>query len=122
LSLPLIEEGGRHLAEGVIKSWRGLLRSGLAEESAIQSGTFLSRAHTGTHRLGGPIHVLTNSWSHISPRSAHDLDTPPQFCGSEDLEAGLVVLESIDRYAVADYQPYWAVRALRPAQKIGNNW
>ncbi len=26
-------------------------------------------------------------------------------------EAGLAVLESIDRDAVADYQPYWAVRA-----------
>ena len=26
-------------------------------------------------------------------------------------EAGLAVLESIDRLAVADYQPYWAVRA-----------
>jgi RNA polymerase sigma-70 factor (ECF subfamily) len=33
-------------------------------------------------------------------------------------EAGLAVLELIDRDAVADYQPYWAVRA-HVLQKIG---
>jgi len=38
------------------------------------------------------------------------LDTPPQL-RKRGPEAGLVVLESIDRDAVADYQPYWAVRA-----------
>jgi len=100
----------RHLAEGFK---RGAPRFQL--EAAI-SRYILACAHWPDHWR--PIALFYEQLVRISPASAHELDTAAAVAEAEGPEAGLAVLESIDRDAVADYQPYWAVRA-HLLQKIG---
>jgi len=63
------------------------------------------------------IALFYNSWSAYRPRSATRVGYAARSCGSGGPEAGLAVLESIDRDAVADYQPYW--RCAPTSAKIG---
>jgi len=111
-SLPLIEEAERHLAEGFKRGRSGRFQL----EAAIQS-VHSERAHTGRTDWAA-IALFYEQLVHISPALGTRVGYAAAVAEAEGPEAGLAVLESIDRDAVADYQPYWAVRA-HLLQKIG---
>jgi len=104
-SLPLIEEAERHLAEGFKRGRSGRFQL----EAAIQS-VHSERAHTGRTDWAA-IALFYEQLVHISPALGTRVGYAAAVAEAEGPEAGLAVLESIDRDAVADYQPYWAVRA-----------
>jgi len=111
-SLPLIEEAERHLAEGFKRGRSGRFQL----EAAIQS-VHSERAHTGRTDWAA-IALFYEQLVRISPALGTRVGYAAAVAEAEGPEAGLAVLESIDRDAVADYQPYWAVRA-HLLQKIG---
>ena len=111
-SLPLIEEAERHLAEGFKRGRSGRFQL----EAAIQS-VHSERAHTGRTDWAA-IALFYEQLVRISPALGTRVGYAAAIAEAEGPEAGLAVLESIDRDAVADYQPYWAVRA-HLLQKIG---
>ncbi len=104
-SLPLIEEAERHLSEAF-----KLGRSGRFQlEAAIQS------VHAERGRTGRTDWAAIAAFYEQLVRISFSLGTQAAYAAAvaeaKGPEAGLAVLESIDRDAVADYQPYWAVRA-----------
>ena len=111
-SLPLIEEAERQLADAFKRGRSGRFQL----EAAIQS-VHSERAHTDrTDRAA--IALFYEQLVRISPALGTRVGYAAAVAEAEGPEAGLAVLESIDRDAVADYQPYWAVRA-HLLQKIG---
>jgi len=111
-SLPLIEEAERHLADAFKRGRSGRFQL----EAAIQS-VHSERAHTGRTDWAA-IALFYEQLVRISPALGTRVGYAAAVAEAEGPEAGLAVLESIDRDAVADYQPYWAVRA-HLLQKIG---
>jgi predicted RNA polymerase sigma factor len=104
-SVPLLEEAERYLAEAFKQGRVGRFQL----EAAIQS-VHAERAHSGR-----------TDWAAISLfyerliRLTRTLGTRVGYAAAvaqaNGPEAGLAALEPIDRDAVSDYQPYWAVRA-----------
>ena len=104
-SVPLIEEAEGHLNEAF-----KLGRSGRFQlEAAIQS-VHAERARTGRTDWTA-IAVFYERLIRISPALGTQAGYAAAVAEGKGPEAGLAVLESIDHDAVADYQPYWAVRA-----------
>ena len=111
-SLPLIEEAERHLADAFKRGRSGRFQL----EAAIQS-VHSERAHTDRTDWAA-IALFYEQLVRISPALGTRVGYAAAVAEAEAPEAGLAVFESIDRDAVADYQPYWAVRA-HLLQKIG---
>jgi predicted RNA polymerase sigma factor len=104
-SVPLIEEAERHLSEAFTQGRSGRFQL----EAAIQS-VHAERARTGRTDWTA-IAVFYERLIRISPALGTQAGYAAAVAEAKGPEAGLAVLESIDRDAVADYQPYWAVRA-----------
>jgi RNA polymerase sigma-70 factor (ECF subfamily) len=104
-SVPLIEEAERHLSEAFTQGRSGRFQL----EAAIQS-VHAERARTGLTDWTA-IAVFYERLIRISPALGTQAGYAAAVAEVKGPEAGLAVLESIDRDAVADYQPYWAVRA-----------
>src|SRR5579863_4175879 len=104
-SMPLIEEAERHLAEA---SSRG--RSGRFQlEAAIQS-VHAERARSGRTEWAA-IMLFYEQLIRISPTLGTRTGYAAAVAEVKGPEAGLAVLDAIDRASVSGYQPYWAVRA-----------
>jgi predicted RNA polymerase sigma factor len=104
-SVPLIEEAERHLTEAFTQGRFGRFQL----EAAIQS-VHAERARTGRTDWA-PIALFYERLIRISPALGTQAGYAAAVAEAKGPEAGLAVLDSIDRDAVADYQPYWAVRA-----------
>jgi predicted RNA polymerase sigma factor len=104
-SVPLIEEAERHLSEAFTQGRSGRFQL----EAAIQS-VHAERARTGRTDWTA-IAVFYERLIRISPALGTQAGYAAAVAEAKGPEAGLAVLDSIDRDAVADYQPYWAVRA-----------
>jgi RNA polymerase sigma-70 factor (ECF subfamily) len=104
-SVPLIEEAERHLSEAFTQGHSGRFQL----EAAIQS-VHAERARTGRTDWTA-IALFYERLIRISPALGTQAGYAAAVAEVKGPEAGLAVLESIDRDAVADYQPYWAVRA-----------
>jgi RNA polymerase sigma-70 factor (ECF subfamily) len=104
-SLPLIEEAERHLSEAFTQGRSGRFQL----EAAIQS-VHAERARTGRTDWTA-IALFYERLIRTSPVLGTQAGYAAAVAEVKGPEAGLAVLESIDRDAVADYQPYWAVRA-----------
>ncbi len=104
-SVPLIEEAERHLSEAFTQGRSGRFQL----EAAIQS-VHAERARTGRTDWTA-IALFYERLIRISPALGTQAGYAAAVAEVKGPEAGLAVLESIDRDAVADYQPYWAVRA-----------
>src|SRR5438876_4021848 len=109
---PLIEEAERHLAEGFKLGRIGRFQL----EAAIQSA-HAERARSGRTDWAAIV-LFYEQLLKVSGALGTRVGNAAAVAEANGLEAGLAVLESIDRDAVADYQPYWAVRA-HLLQKIG---
>ena len=109
---PLIEEAERHLAEAFQRGRVGRFQL----EAAIQS-VHAERARSGRTDWAAIV-LFYEQLLKVSPALGTRVGNAAAVAEANGLEAGLAVLESIDRDAVADYQPYWAVRA-HLLQKIG---
>jgi RNA polymerase sigma-70 factor (ECF subfamily) len=104
-SVPLTEEAERHLSEAFQQGRSGRFQL----EAAIQS-VHAERARAS--RTDWPaIALFYEQLIRISPALGTRVGYAAAVAEATGPEAGLAVLESIDRDAVADYQPYWAVRA-----------
>jgi predicted RNA polymerase sigma factor len=104
-SAPLIEEAERHLSEAFTQGRSGRFQL----EAAIQS-VHAERARTGRTDWAA-IALFYERLIRISPALGTQAGYAAAVAEAKGPEAGLAVLDSIDRDAVADYQPYWAVRA-----------
>jgi predicted RNA polymerase sigma factor len=104
-SVPLIEEAERHLSEAFTQGRSGRFQL----EAAIQS-VHAERARTGRTDWAA-IALFYERLIRISPALGTQAGYAAAVAEAKGPEAGLAVLDSIDRDAVADYQPYWAVRA-----------
>ena len=104
-SVPLIEEAERHLSEAFTQGRAGRFQL----EAAIQS-VHAERARTGRTDWTA-IALFYERLLRISPALGTQAGYAAAVAEAKGPEAGLVVLDSIDRDAVAEYQPYWAVRA-----------
>jgi len=109
---PLIEEAARHLAGAFQRGRVGRFQL----EAAIQS-VHAERARSGPTDWAAIV-LFYEQLLKVSPTLGTRVGNAAAVAEASGLEAGLAVLESIDRDAVADYQPYWAVRA-HLLQKIG---
>ena len=104
-SLPLREEGERHLAEAFKQGRSGRFQL----EAAIQS-VHAERAHSS--RTEWPAIVrFYEQLIRISPSVGTRTGYAAALAETNGPEAGLAVLDAIDPSAVSGYQPYWAVRA-----------
>jgi predicted RNA polymerase sigma factor len=104
-SIPLIEEAERHLSEAFMQGRSGRFQL----EAAIQS-VHAERARSGRTDWAA-IALFYEGLIRISPALGTQAGYAAAVAEAKGPEAGLAVLESMDRDAVADYQPYWAVRA-----------
>jgi RNA polymerase sigma-70 factor (ECF subfamily) len=104
-SLPLIEEAERHLSQAFTQGRSGRFQL----EAAIQS-VHAERARTGRTDWAA-IALFYERLIRISRALGTQAGYAAAIAEAKGPEAGLSVLESIDRDAIADYQPYWAVRA-----------
>ena len=104
-SFPLIEEAERHLSEAFTQGRSGRFQL----EAAIQS-VHAERARTGRTDWTA-IALFYERLIRISPALGTQAGCAAAVAEAKGPEAGLAVLQSIDRNAIADYQPYWAVRA-----------
>src|SRR5436309_1615166 len=104
-SFPLIEEAERHLSEAFTQGRSGRFQL----EAAIQS-VHAERARTGRTDWAA-IALFYERLIRISPALGTQAGYAAAVAEAKGPEVGLAVLESIDRDAIADYQPYWAVRA-----------
>ena len=104
-SFPLIEEAERHLSEAFTQGRSGRFQL----EAAIQS-VHAERARTGRTDWAA-IALFYERLIRISPALGTQAGCAAAVAEAKGPEAGLAVLQSIDRDAIADYQPYWAVRA-----------
>jgi RNA polymerase sigma-70 factor (ECF subfamily) len=115
-SLPLIEEAERHLTEAARHARSGRFQL----EAAIQS------VHTERARGGctdwAAIAMFYRQLIRVSPTVGIRVGYAAAVAEAQGAEAGLAVLDSIASDAVAQYQPYWAVRAhlLQLAGKRGD--
>jgi predicted RNA polymerase sigma factor len=104
-SLPKIEEAERYLSEAFKQGRSGRFQL----EAAIQS------AHAERGRTGqtdwAAIALFYERLVRISPALGTRVGYAAAVAEANGPEAGLAVLEPIDREDVSDYQPYWAVRA-----------
>jgi len=104
-SLPLIAEAERHLAEAAKHGRDGRFQL----EAAIQS-VHPERARSGrTERTA--ITLFYEQLIRLSPTLGNRTGYAAAVGEAIGPEAGLAVLEAIDRGSVSGYQPYWAVRA-----------
>jgi RNA polymerase sigma-70 factor (ECF subfamily) len=104
-SLPLIEEGERHLAEALSRGRAGRFQL----EAAIQS-VHAERARSGRTEWKA-IMLFYEQLVRISPTLGTRTGYAAAVGEANGPEAGLAVLDGIDLDAVSAYQPYWAVRA-----------
>lgn len=113
-SLPLIEEGERHLAEAFKLGRVGRFQL----EAAIQS-VHAERARTG--RTEWPaVARFYEQLVRISPALGTRTGHAAAVAEANGPEAGLELLDHIEADAVSGYQPYWAVRA-HLLQKLGRS-
>jgi predicted RNA polymerase sigma factor len=104
-SHPLLQEAERHLAEAARHGRVGRFQL----EAAIQS-VHAGRARSG--RTEWPAIVLFyEQLIRISPTLGTRTGYAAAVGEASGAEAGLAVLDGIDRDDVSGYQPYWAVRA-----------
>jgi len=104
-SLPLIEEAERHLAEASSRGRTGRFQL----EAAIQS-VHAERARSGRTEWTAIVSFyeqLTRTSPTLGTRTGHAAAVGE----ANGPEAGLAMLDGIDRNDVSGYQPYWAVRA-----------
>jgi predicted RNA polymerase sigma factor len=104
-SVPLIEEAERHLSEAFTPGRSGRFQL----EAAIQS-VHAERARSGRTDWKA-IALFYERLIRISPALGTRAGYAAAVAEANGPEAGLAVLDSIDREAVLHYQPYWAVRA-----------
>jgi predicted RNA polymerase sigma factor len=104
-SVPLTEEAERHLSEAFKQGRSGRFQL----EAAIQS-VHAERARTGRTDWGA-IALFYERLLCISPALGTRAGYAAAVAEAKGPEAGLAALEPIDREAVSNYQPYWAVRA-----------
>jgi len=104
-SQPLIEEAERHLAEASSHGRAGRFQL----EAAIQS-VHAERAHSGRTEWAGIV-LFYEQLVRICPTVGTRTGYAAAVGEANGPEAGLAVLDRIDRDAVSGYQPYWAVRA-----------
>ena len=109
---PLIEEAERHLAEAFPRGRLGRFQL----EAAIQS-VHAERARSGQTNWAAIV-LFYEQLLKVSPALGTRVGYAAAVAEANGPEAGLAVLELIDRDAVADYQPYWAVRA-HVLQRLG---
>jgi predicted RNA polymerase sigma factor len=102
---PLIEEAERHLAEAFQRGCVGRFQL----EAAIQS-VHSERARSGRTDWAAIV-LFYEQLLKVSPALGTRVGYAAAVAEANGPDAGLAILESIDRDAVADYQPYWAVRA-----------
>jgi predicted RNA polymerase sigma factor len=102
---PLVEEAERHLAEAFQRGRVGRFQL----EAAIQS-VHAQRARRGQTNWAAIV-LFYEQMLKVSPALGTRVGYAAAVAEANGREAGLAILESIDRDAVADYQPYWAVRA-----------
>jgi predicted RNA polymerase sigma factor len=104
-SLPLLEEAEHQLAEAFEQGRVGRFQL----EAAIQSA-HAERAHSG--RTGWvAIALFYEQLLKISPALGTRVGYAAAVAEASGPEAGLAILDSMDRDAATNYQPYWAVRA-----------
>jgi RNA polymerase sigma-70 factor (ECF subfamily) len=103
--LPLIEEWERHLAEASRLGSPGRFQL----EAAIQS-VHAERAHSGRTEWAAIVGFY-EQLLRVSPTFGTRIGYAAAVAEANGAEAGLAALDSIDSKSVADYQPYWAVRA-----------
>jgi predicted RNA polymerase sigma factor len=101
----LIEEAEGHLAEAFQRGHVGRFQL----EAAIQS-VHSERARSGQTDWAAIV-LFYEQLLRISPALGTRTGYAAAVAEANGPEAGLAILELIDRDAVADYQPYWAVRA-----------
>src|SRR6202030_1975772 len=104
-SLPLIEEGERHLAEAASRSRTGRFQL----EAAIQS-VHAERARSGRTEWTAIV-LFYEQLVRVYPTLGTRTGYGAALGEANGPEAGLAVLDRIDSAAVSAYQPYWAVRA-----------
>ena len=104
-SLPLIDEAEHHLATAAKHGRAGRFQL----EAAIQS-VHAERARSGSTDWAA-IALFYRQLIEISPTLGIEVGYAAAIAEAQGAEAGLAVLDSIARDAIADYQPYWAVRA-----------
>lgn len=104
-ALPLIAEAELHLAE----AFRGGRVGRFQLEAAIQS-VHAERARSGRTDWAAIV-LFYEQLLRVSPTIGTRIGYAAALVEESGPVAGLAVLESIDPYAVSDYQPYWAVRA-----------
>jgi len=104
-SRPLIEEAERHLAEASSHPSRGRFQL----EAAIQS-VHAERGRSGQTEWAA-IMFFYEQLMQVSPTLGTLTGYAAAAGEAKGPEAGLAVLDGVDRAAVSGYQPYWAVRA-----------
>jgi predicted RNA polymerase sigma factor len=104
-SLPLMEEAERHLVEASSQGRTGRFQL----EAAIQS-VHAERARSGQIEWAA-IMMFYEQLIRISPTLGTRTGYAAAVAEAKGAEAGLAVLDAIDKDAVSAYQPYWAVRA-----------
>jgi predicted RNA polymerase sigma factor len=104
-SVPLLEEAERYLAEAFKQGRVGRFQL----EAAIQS-VHAERAHSGRTDWAA-ISLFYERLICLTRTLGTRVGYAAAVAQANGPEAGLAALEPIDRDAVSDYQPYWAVRA-----------
>jgi len=104
-SLPLIEEGERHLAAASKSGHLGRFQL----EAAIQS-VHAERARGGRVEWKAIVQFYAQL-IRISPTIGRQTGYAAALAEASGPEQGLAVLDALDRDVVSAYQPYWAVRA-----------
>jgi predicted RNA polymerase sigma factor len=111
-SVPLTEEAEHHLADAFERGRIGRFQL----EAAIQSA-HIERARSG--RTDWPAIVLFyEQLLKLAPTLGTRVSYAAAVAEANGPEAGFAALEAIKREDVADYQPYWAVRA-HLSQRLG---
>lgn len=104
-SLPLIEEAERHLDEASAHHRAGRFQL----EAAIQS-VHAERARSGRTEWAAIV-LFYEQLIRISAAIGTRTGYAAAAAEASGPEAGMAILDTIDQRDVADYQPYWAVRA-----------
>ncbi|HYL76338.1 MAG TPA: DUF6596 domain-containing protein [Bryobacteraceae bacterium] len=104
-SLPLMEEAEHHLAEASSQRRTGRFQL----EAAIQS-VHAERARSGRTEWAAIV-LFYEQLVRLSPAIGTRTGYAAAVAEASGPEAGLAILDAMDQRDVADYQPYWAVRA-----------
>src|SRR5262249_6670232 len=102
---PFIEEAGRHLAEASKQGRAGRFHL----EAAIQS-RHAERARSGRTEWAAIV-LFYQQLIRIFPTLGTRTGYAAALAEANGPSAGLAALDEIELGSVADYQPYWAVRA-----------